>query len=480
MDDSGEWTGGATRSLIRDGDRVWVRSRKVRVEIADGPDRGRVAELSGPEVSIGCARGCDLVLTDPTVSRHHLTLKIALDGVRVVDAGSRNGTTVDGVRVLDAYARPDSVLVIGATTLRLGLLEGVIDLPLSTRTRFGGLLGASVAMRRVFSILERVAPTDATVLIEAETGTGKELVAEALHEESPRAAGPFVVFDCSAVSAGLIESELFGHVRGAFTGAVGDRAGAFEAAHGGTIFLDEIGELPLDLQPKLLRVLERLEVRRVGEAATRRVDVRIVAATNRSLAAEVDAGRFREDLYYRLAVVRIGLPPLRERPEDIPLLVEHFAREAARAGATPAALPEAAIRGLVAQAWPGNVRELRNAVARAVARRDRAGARRGRAGLAAARAARRSVGAAQGRARPARRGVRGGLPARGAPADRRQRVAGGRARRRQPQVHPARDEAARVARQARRRPRRMSPSGAWRKPRVTHPAHRSHMWVSAS
>jgi len=359
----GEW-GDSTKTL---GERATFRSRTLQIEIADGPDRGRVVELPGPSIQIGSARTGQLVLADPTVSRHHLTLSIERDGIRVIDAGSRNGTALDGVRVNDAWARADSLLVLGSTTLRLRLLDGEIDLPLSTRNRFGGLLGTSVAMRRMFALLERVAQTDTTVLVEAETGTGKELVAEALHEEGARASGPFVVFDCSAVSASLIESELFGHVRGAFTGAVGDRAGAFEAADGGTLFLDEIGELPLDLQPKLLRALERLEIRRVGESTARRVDVRIVAATHRSLATEVDAGRFREDLYYRLAVVRVGLPPLRERLEDIPLLVEHFARETSRRGQQPVYLPESAVRNFAAQAWPGNVRELRNAVARAAA-----------------------------------------------------------------------------------------------------------------
>jgi transcriptional regulator with GAF, ATPase, and Fis domain len=197
-----------------------------------------------------------------------------------------------------------------------------------------------------------------------ETGTGKELVAEALHDESPRAGGPFVVFDCSAVTPNLIETELFGHVKGAFTGAVGDRVGAFEEADGGTLFLDEIGELPLDLQPKLLRALERREVKRVGSNKPKKVDVRIVAATNRALAEEVNRGRFREDLYYRLAVVEVRLPPLRERGEDVPILIDHFARELGR-GAAPA-FSERVVEGFLERTWPGNVRELRNAVARAL------------------------------------------------------------------------------------------------------------------
>jgi len=366
VDDDSAWTGGTTRALTREAAPATLRSHKVRIEIADGPDAGRMVELPGPEVQIGTGRDCDLVLADPTVSRRHVTLRIERAGIRIIDAGSRNGTTVDGLRVLDAYARSDSLIVVGGTTLQLRLLADTVDLPLSTRTRFGGLLGASVAMRRVFAFLERLAATDTTVLIEAETGAGKELVAEALHDESPRSGGPFIVFDCSAVSANLMESELFGHMRGAFTGATVDRIGAFEAADGGTIFLDEIGELPLELQPKLLRVLERLEVRRVGANAPRQVDVRILAATNRLLEKEVDAGRFREDLFYRLAVVRVAVPPLRERLEDIAMLVEHFAQEEARRGQAPVTLHDATIRGFMTQAWPGNVRELRNAVRRAV------------------------------------------------------------------------------------------------------------------
>jgi transcriptional regulator with GAF, ATPase, and Fis domain len=342
-------------------------SRKVRIEVLGGPDSGRHAELPGPEVRVGSAPDCDLALRDPTVSRHHLTLRVEGERIRVVDVGSTNGTMLDGLAIRDAFARPDSRIQAGTSTLRLGMLPDVVEVPVSSRDRFGGLLGSSAAMRRVFAILERVAPTDTTLLVEGETGTGKELVAEGLHEESQRSGGPFVVFDCSAVSPSLIESELFGHIKGAFTGAIADRAGAFEAADSGTLFLDEVGELPLDLQPKLLRALERREVRRVGSNQVRRVDVRIVAATNRSLSLEVERGRFREDLYYRLAVIHLVLPPLRERPEDIPLLVAHFTRELGGHGAVP--LPEALVKPWESQTLAGNVRELRNAVARALSLR---------------------------------------------------------------------------------------------------------------
>jgi transcriptional regulator with GAF, ATPase, and Fis domain len=348
--------------VLRPGEPLRLRTRKLRVEIVAGPNAGSVANLGGPEIRIGSGTGADVLLADTTVSRHHLTLKVEPGGVRVVDAGSRNGTTVDGVRVFDAYARTDSLIGLGNTMLRLQVLSDVVELPLSSRDRFGGLLGSSIAMRRVFTVLERVAPSDDTVLLEGETGTGKEIAAEAIHEESARAAGPYVVFDCSAVAANLIDSELFGHLRGAFTGATGDREGAFENADGGTLFLDEVGELPIDLQPKLLRALERLEVRRLGSNTPRRVDVRIIAATNRNLAEEVSRGRFREDLLYRLAVVRVALPPLRERLEDIPMLATHFAH-ALRRG-RPEALDERSLRALMNRAWPGNVRELRNAVAR--------------------------------------------------------------------------------------------------------------------
>jgi len=272
------------------------------------------------------------------------------------------------VRVVGAYLESGDVLLVGRTRIRFEMGAEPVLLPLSSKERFGLVLGRSIAMRRVFGVLERAVRTDATVLLEGETGTGKEVVAQSIHEESARADGPFVVVDCSAIPRELLESELFGHARGAFTGAVGSRVGAFEAAAGGTLFLDEIGELGLDLQPKLLRALEARRIKRVGSNDYVPVDVRVITATNRDLRAEVDRGAFRADLYYRLAVVEVRLPPLRERVEDLPSLVEHFAE---RIGATP---PELAMLGsrellreIAGHTWPGNVRELRNYVERCLA-----------------------------------------------------------------------------------------------------------------
>jgi transcriptional regulator with GAF, ATPase, and Fis domain len=350
-----------TIKVVRDGGELKLQTPVLAVDVIAGPERGKTASVPGPEIRIGSGKGCELVIHDGTVSRQHVIIRLEDGRIRVIDEGSKNGTCLDGNYVRDAYARPDSQIQIGDTTLRLRMANSMVTLELSAHERFGGLLGRSIAMRRMFSLLERVAGSDATVLVEGETGTGKELVAEAIHEHSRRTQGPFVVFDCSAVSASLIESELYGHVKGAFTGAVADRAGAFESADGGTLFLDEIGELPLDLQPKLLRTLERREVRRVGANTVRTVDLRVVAATNRALAREVDAGRFREDLFYRLNVVTVNLPPLRERLDDVPFLVEHFTKQM-----SGAPLPDKTVRAFAQQSWPGNVRELRNAVTRAL------------------------------------------------------------------------------------------------------------------
>ncbi|MBI2894821.1 MAG: sigma 54-dependent Fis family transcriptional regulator [Deltaproteobacteria bacterium] len=332
----------------------------------DGPDRGMELGPQRALVRVGSAPECDVPLTDPTVSRHHCDLTITEGLVRVTDHRSSNGTFVDSARVHDVEVPPGTLLRVGQTTLRLTTSDDRLDVPLSSSESFGALIGKSVKMREVFSVLERVAPTEATVLVEGESGTGKELAAEGIHAASPRADEPFVVFDCGAVARELVESALFGHVKGAFTGAVSEATGVFEEADGGTLFLDEIGELPLDLQPKLLRALEKREVRRVGTSKSRTIDVRIVAATNRSLEAEVNAGRFRGDLYYRLAVVKVALPPLRSRPEDIPFLTQHFLRLLARPGAAPPALSDRVVEVLCSRPWPGNVRELRNAVERAL------------------------------------------------------------------------------------------------------------------
>ncbi|AKF10975.1 sigma 54-interacting transcriptional regulator [Sandaracinus amylolyticus] len=333
----------------------------LRLSVVSGADLGKEAVAESGVLRVGAARDNDLVLSDPSVSRRHFQVTLRQHEVRVDDLGSTNGTFVQGVRILSAILAPGSLVQVGNTAIRAIPIEQPVHIALSEKTRFGALLGTSVEMRRVFALLERVSPSDATVLIQGETGTGKELVAEAIHAASPRADQPFVTFDCGSVAPSLVESELFGHVRGAFSGAVRDRLGVFEAAHGGTLFLDEIGELPLDLQPKLLRALESRQVQRVGENRWRSVDVRVVAATHRELAAEVNRGRFREDLYFRLAVVPVHLPPLRARGEDVPMLIAHFWQRLGR-GAQP---PPEFVARLASRAWPGNVRELRNAVERA-------------------------------------------------------------------------------------------------------------------
>jgi transcriptional regulator with GAF, ATPase, and Fis domain len=336
---------------------------RIELGVVEGPDTGlrRTLDLSG--MRIGTAPNSELPLKDRTVSRFHCEVRIAGNVARLVDSGSTNGTFVDGVRVRDAELSAGSKVRIGATVLAVSASGERALVDLSPRHSFGDVLGVSVEMRRLYAILEKIAPTDTTVLIQGETGSGKELVARAIHDASARASQPFVVVDCGAIAENLIESELFGHVRGAFSGAVSDRRGLFEEADGGTLFLDEIGELPPALQPKLLRVLERVEVRRVGSNASKRVDVRIVAATNRPLAESVNAGVFREDLYYRIAVVELLLPPLRARRDDIPLLAQHFFR---RYAGDKSSMPKELLSSLSSRAWPGNVRELRNFIERSV------------------------------------------------------------------------------------------------------------------
>jgi DNA-binding NtrC family response regulator len=336
--------------------------RRLRLRVLDGPDRGAVADDFGGEISCGTAQGNHLVLTDPAVSRHHFVLAVTTRGAHLRDSGSTNGVFLDSHRIESAWIQPGATLRAGATTLRFEDGEADVEAPLSVSDRFGGAFGRSVAMRRVFALLPRIASSEATVLIEGETGTGKTLLAEAIHQASPRKAGPFVVVDCGAIPPSLIESELFGHEKGAFTGATSARVGAVEAAGGGTVFFDEIGELPQDLQPRLLRAIEDRTIKRVGGRDRIQVDIRVVAATNQDLRSAVNRGSFRSDLYYRLHVVSLRLPPLRERREDIPLLVEKFYEQfAGRPGA-----PKTLVDELAGHDWPGNVRELRAAVERAV------------------------------------------------------------------------------------------------------------------
>jgi DNA-binding NtrC family response regulator len=307
---------------------------------------------------LGGHRGADLVIPDPTVSRQHAELTLVPEGVSVKDLGSRNGTFYLGQRV-------ERIIVSPGTRLRLGSAEIAIEADAEQlegpapydSDSFRGMVGRSEQMRRLFAILARIEGSLVTVLVTGESGAGKELIARAIHEGSAVASGPLEIVNCGALARELVASELFGHKKGAFTGAQESRRGAFQSADRGTLFLDEIGELPLDLQPALLRALETGEVRAVGDDRTVKVKVRVVAATNRDLQEEVRAGRFREDLYYRLAVVRLHVPPLRERPEDIEPLARLFASAAGLKE-----IPRATLERLKGHAWPGNVRELRNAV----------------------------------------------------------------------------------------------------------------------
>ncbi len=327
----------------------------------------KTATFQKREITIGSHPDCDFVVDDPSISRRHASIVIDETGFRLVDSKSKNGTYIGDLRVNDIYLTSHTTFRCAGIPIDFEILNAdAVQVDIATEDHFGNMLGSSVAMREIFGTLARVAPTLATVLIQGENGSGKELVASAIHSHSERANKPYVIFDCSAVSKELIESELFGHLKGSFTGAVSNRDGAFRQANGGTIFLDEIGELPLDLQPKLLRVLENRTIRPVGSEKAYPVDVRVIAATNRNLAHEVEQGNFREDLFYRLSVININVPPLRDRIEDIPMLVEHFLNQfAERQNTAPKHVNYSTLQKLKSHSWPGNVRELRNFVERA-------------------------------------------------------------------------------------------------------------------
>ncbi|CAN5923940.1 nitrogen regulation protein NR(I) [soil metagenome] len=337
------------------------------ISITEGPDKGArlTFDASAPSrVLVGQSPACGLRLTDREASRRHAALEIVAGGIRVTDLESTNGTYVDRVRVYEALLEGGEMVRIGATTLAIDLESGRLRAAVPIAEQFGKVLGRSLEMRRLYPLCARLALANVPLIIEGETGTGKEVLAEALHQEGPRAKHPFVVFDCTTAPSTLVESELFGHERGAFTGAVSTRIGVFEQAHGGTLLIDEIGDLDLPLQAKLLRAIERGEIRRVGCDKWIKVYVRVPSATRRDLDRAVAAGRFRDDIFHRLAVARIELPPLRRRRGDVPLIANAVWVEL---GGAPGEIPREVLSRWEEEAWPGNIRELRNAVARQLA-----------------------------------------------------------------------------------------------------------------
>jgi DNA-binding NtrC family response regulator len=339
----------------------------ARIVVTQGQSAGNALVLRKARATVGRHPTNDLVIADPTVSATHLELERRDEGRLVVrDLHTTNGTFMGPHRLIEIEVGPGALIRMGDTHLRVELDDRAEPERGSANTRFGGLVGTSPEMLELFAALERIAPTPLTLLAQGETGTGKEELARAVHQASMRKTGPFVVLDAATIPSTLAESVLFGHERGAFTGADARHVGTFERAHLGTLFLDEIGELPLDLQPKLLRVLESRTISRVGGNESIPVDFRLIAATHRDLAVLVEQRLFREDLFFRLAEARVILPPLRARVGDIGLLADHFLQEIGSEGTSLTITPEA-LASLEAKPWPGNVRELRNAIARAAA-----------------------------------------------------------------------------------------------------------------
>lgn len=358
----------AENSTFRQETTTKVDVRRFRLVVVEGPNfsvqgksAGKSWESSGDRCSIGKHPANDLTIDDASVSRFHCEIRIHARGPRIHDLGSSNGTMLDGVNIEAAYPRDRSLIRLGSVLLRLELLNATNPVPLSGRVEFGSLVGSSAAMRVCYSEMERAARCSSTVLFLGETGTGKTTAAEVIHLESHRSKAPFIVVDCGTLPPQLMESELFGHEKGAFTGADKLRRGAFEEADEGTVFLDEIAELPLDLQVKLLRVIETRKIRRIGNVHDIKVDVRIMAATHKDLRTEMNAGRFRQDLYYRLEVLPVRLPALRERPEDIPALAKELLEKMGVNDEIKAKLlRQETLAELQGAAWSGNIRELRN------------------------------------------------------------------------------------------------------------------------
>ena len=353
-------------SVIPDADpnRKQLHLRRIGLKVVSGPDEGKSAEFDHDVIRIGASEGNHFLLTDATVSRRHAEITRTQEGLVLRDLGSTNGTYLGQVRIKEVYLGENRSFRVGKTDLEFALLDEVIDIVPTRETRFENIVGQSVAMRECFAVLDRVARTELTVMVTGETGSGKELVSRAIHMRSQRKSGPFVVFDCGAVARNLIESELFGHERGAFTGATAQKPGLVEAAAGGTLFIDEVGDIPLGAQVKLLRLLETGTFRRVGSTELRHADIRVVSATHRDLPAMIASGQFRADLYYRISTFPIRLPPLRERVGDVPLLIDALLTRLAP-GKRVRAEADALAR-LAAHEFPGNVRELRNLLERAL------------------------------------------------------------------------------------------------------------------
>jgi transcriptional regulator with GAF, ATPase, and Fis domain len=353
-------------TTIFDGGRPTVRHlRKSKLVVVNGADAGREVEISKPRLTGGRSIINDLVLSDKAISGAHFELNAADDGYRLRDLDSTNGVYCGDLRIREVYLKPGMQFRVGHTELRFQPMQEIVEIALSKRDSFEQVVGSSLRMREIFATLEKVAPSELTVLVTGETGTGKEMIARGIHQSSPRKHKPFVVLDCGAIPKDLIESTLFGHEKGSFTGAVGQHHGCFEQAQGGTIFLDEIGELDINLQPKLLRVLENRELKRVGGDRLIKIDVRVVAATNRDLRQMVNAGTFREDLYFRLSVIHVELPPLRDRKDDIPSLAETFLKEIGQRRGMRMEFAPDALQMMTTHSWSGNVRELKNVVERA-------------------------------------------------------------------------------------------------------------------
>jgi len=337
-----------------------IRLECIALEMMSGPQAGLRTRISLPSIKLGTAPDNDVVLADRTVSRHHAEIRITAQGLMIRDLGSTNGTFCNDVRVVEAFLQPDMRCALGQTDIRIAQCTEDRPYEISHEKRLGHLVGSTEPMRDLYGLIRAVAPTPTTILITGESGSGKEVVARTLHDLSGRR-GPLVVFDASVTDQEMVRNDLFGHVKGAFTGAMGPREGAFRRGDGGTLFIDEIGELPLELQPRLLRALESREVVPVGSDQPVKVDVRVVAATHRDLESMVEQGTFRADLFFRLSVISVRVPPLREIKDDIPLLMRNILSQLG----LQCRLSKQAVAAMYEYDWPGNVRELRNVLERA-------------------------------------------------------------------------------------------------------------------